>query len=119
MARVALELRKVGIGQLPNRGRQRSVGGPKSSATPSVSQVPGFPGPMCRYSFLCQCVELASMRITFDGCVELIGVKRFKPGTKSRKFPRRQLLDGLFNVFGCCHSSNITSRKRREKPCEH
>src|SRR5215218_7156931 len=85
------------------------------SWTPSVSQVSRFPGPMRCYSFLCQCIELAGTRIAFDGGVELIGVKRFKPGTRSRQLRGRQLLDGLFNVFGCSHFSNITSRKRRER----
>jgi len=61
----------------------------KKLATPSVSQVPGFPGPMRRYSFLRESIELAGMRITFDGFVELIGVKGFKPGTKSRQLPGR------------------------------
>lgn len=50
--------------------------------------------------FLCKCIKLAVTRITFDGRVEPTGVKRFKPGAKSRQFPRRQLLDRLFNVFG-------------------
>jgi hypothetical protein len=27
------------------------------------------------------------------------------------------LLDGLFNVFGGCHLSNITPNSRAEKPC--
>jgi hypothetical protein len=66
---------------------------------------------MRRYGIHCQCVELTGTRITFDGCVELIGVKRFEPGAKPRQLPGRQLFDGLFNVFGCCHSN-----KRVEKP---
>lgn len=44
---------------------------------------------MRRYSFLRQCIELAGLRVTFDGYVELIGVKGFKPGTKSRQLPGR------------------------------
>ena len=56
---------------------------PKTSATQSVSQVPGFASAIRRDSFLCKCVELAGVRITFDGSVEAIGVERFKPGTKS------------------------------------
>jgi hypothetical protein len=62
---------------------------PKKLVTQRVSQVPGFPGPMRRYSFLRQCIELAGLRVTFDGYVELIGVKGFKPGTKSRQLPGR------------------------------
>jgi len=57
---------------------------PKTLAMLSVSQVSGFAGAICRNGLLCKCVELASMRITFDGRVELIGVKRFKPSTKPR-----------------------------------
>jgi len=91
---------------------------PKISATQSVSQVAGFASAIRRDGFLCECVELAGVRITLDGSVEAIGVKRFKPDTKSGQFLRRQLLDGLFNVFGCCHSSNITPRRRSEKPCD-
>jgi hypothetical protein len=91
---------------------------PKTLAMLSVSQVSGFAGAISCNGLLCKRVELAGMRVTFDGRIESIGVKRFKPGSKSRQFSRRELFDGLFNVFGCCHSGNITPRKRSEKPSE-
>jgi hypothetical protein len=57
---------------------------PKTLAMRSASQVPGLSGTIRRDGFLCKCVELAGARITFDGRVEFIGVKRFKPSTKPR-----------------------------------
>ena len=90
---------------------------PKTLAMQRVSQVPGLPGAIRRDGFLRKRIELAVTRITFDRCIEPVGVKRFEPGTKSRQLPGRQLLDGFFNVFGCCHLSNITPQKRGEKPC--
>jgi hypothetical protein len=72
----------------------------KTLVTQRVSQIPGLPGAIGRDGFLCKCIKLAVTRITFDGRVEPIGIKRFKPGAKSRQLARRQLLDGLFNVFG-------------------
>jgi hypothetical protein len=89
---------------------------PKTLAMQSVSQVPGFPGPMRHYGVLCKCIELAATCVAFDSGVKAISIKRLKPGTKPCQFPRRQLLDRLFNVFGCCHSNNIPLRKRGEKP---
>jgi hypothetical protein len=90
---------------------------PKKLATRSVSQVPGFSGPICCHCFLGKRIEFAIMCVAFDGRVEAIGVKRFKPGTKPCQLTGRQLLDGLFDVFGCGHLGNIPSRKGREKPC--
>jgi hypothetical protein len=57
---------------------------PKTLAMLSVSQVPGSAGAIFRNGLLCKCVELAGVCITFDGRVELIGVKRLKPRTKPR-----------------------------------
>jgi hypothetical protein len=88
---------------------------PKILAMQSVSQVPGLPGAVRRDSFLSKCIQLAIARVAFDRRVETVGIKCFEPGTKSRQFPGRQLLNGLFDVFGCGHSSNITRAKRREK----
>jgi len=91
---------------------------PKMLAMPSVSQAPGFPDPMRRYGVLGKRVELAATCVTFDGRVKVVGIKRFEPRTKPCQFPGRQLLDGLFNVFGLGHLGNIPSRKRSEKPCK-
>lgn len=90
---------------------------PKTLAMQSVSQVPGFPGPICSYGFFGKIIELAAARVTLDGRVKAIGVKRFKPGAKPCQLAGRQLLDGLFDVFGCGHFGNIPSRNGREKPC--
>jgi hypothetical protein len=88
---------------------------PKIVVMPSASQISGSSGAMSRDRFLCQCIKFAGTRITFNGRVELIGVKRFEPSTKSGQLPGRQLLDGLFDVFGCCHSRNITPVGGSEK----
>jgi hypothetical protein len=75
---------------------------PKTWAMLNVSQVGGFASAIGCDGFLCKCVELARMRITFDRCVKALGVKCFKPGTKPGQFSRRQLLNGLFDIF-CGH----------------
>ena len=62
---------------------------PKTLAMPSVSQVSGLAGAICRNGLLRKRVELAGVRIAFDGSIEAIGIKRFKPGTKPRQFSRR------------------------------
>jgi hypothetical protein len=80
----------------------------KTLAMQSVSQIPGLSGAIGRDGFLCKGIKFAVTRITFNGRIEPIGVKRFKPGTKPRQLRWSQLLDGLFNVFGSCHPGNIT-----------
>ena len=72
-------------------------------ATRSVSQVSGLPGAIRRDGFLGKCIELAVARVSFDRRVETVGIKCFEPSTKSCQFSGRQLLNGLFNVFGCGH----------------
>lgn len=88
---------------------------PKIAVMPSASQISSFPGAVRRDGFLCECIKFARTRVMFNGRVEAIGVKCFEPSAESCQFPGRQLFDGLFDVFGCCHSSNITPSGSSEK----
>jgi hypothetical protein len=83
-----------------------------------VSQVPGLPRAICRKGFLGKGVEPAGVCISFDRCVESIGVKHFEPSTKAGQFRGRQLLDSFFDIFGGCHLRNITSQENRGRVCE-
>ena len=67
--------------------------------------------------FLSKLIKLAITHVTFDRCVEPIGIERVKPGAKSRQLTRRQLLYGLLDVFGSCHSSKLTLKSHLEKQC--
>ena len=78
----------------------------KIAVMPSASQISSFPGAVRRYGFFCECVKFAGTRVMFNGRVEAIGVKRLEPSPESCQFPRRQLFDGLFDVFGCCEQYN-------------
>jgi hypothetical protein len=58
-------------------------------ATRNVSPVAGLPGAVGGKGFLRKRVKLAIARISLDGCVEPIGVKRLEPGSKTRQFVGR------------------------------
>jgi hypothetical protein len=65
--------------------------------------------------FFGQLVELAGTRISFDGSIELGGVETFEPGTKARQLVRAKLFNGLFDIFGGSHPSNISPANRLRK----
>ena len=83
-----------------------------------VSQVSGLPRAIGRKRFLGKSIESAGVSISFNRSVKSIGVKRFEPRTKAGQLGGRQLLDGFFDVFGCCHFRNITSQENRGRVCE-
>ena len=70
---------------------------------------------MCRQGLFCKRIEFSGLRIVLNGRVEPIGVKHLKPSTETCQFPRIQLLDGFFAVFGGRHMRNIASVRRYEK----
>jgi hypothetical protein len=70
---------------------------------------------MCRQGLFCKRIEFSGLRIVLNGRVEPIGVKHLKPCTETCQFPRIQLVDGFFDVFGGRHMRNIASVRRYEK----
>ena len=91
---------------------------PRILAKRCVSQVPGLPCAICRKGFLGKGIEPAGVCISFDSGVESIGVKPLEPGTKTGQLGGRQLLDGLFDIFGGCHFTNITPSEHRGRVWE-
>ena len=86
---------------------------PRILAKRCVSQVPGLPCAICRKGFLGKGIEPAGVCISFECCVESIGVKPLEPGTKAGQLGGRQLLDGFFDIFGGCHFGKITPSENR------
>ena len=82
---------------------------PRILAKRCVSQVPGLPCAIGRKRFFSEGIEPAGVCVSLESCVESIGVKRLKPDAKAGQLGGRQLLYGLFDIFGGCHCSNITS----------
>jgi hypothetical protein len=70
---------------------------------------------MCREGLFGKCIEFSGACIVLNGRVEPIGVKYLEPGTQTGQFPRFQLLDGFFDVFGSRHAGDIAPVRRREK----
>jgi hypothetical protein len=62
---------------------------PRILAKRCVSQFPGLPCAICREGFLGKGIEPAGVCISFDSCVESIGVEPLKPGTKAGQFGGR------------------------------
>jgi hypothetical protein len=70
---------------------------------------------MCLEGFLCKGIKLSCVGIVRNGHVETFGVEHLEPCAKTRQLWRVQLFDGLFNVFGCRHTKDITPVTRHEK----
>ncbi|WP_291702153.1 hypothetical protein, partial [Bradyrhizobium sp.] len=73
------------------------------------SQLARLARTVCGERLIRERVQPSCTRVALDCRIELCGVKRLEPGAKSRKFARRELFDGLFDVFGGGHYANIAS----------
>ncbi len=62
-------------------------------------------------------VKFAGARVSFDGGVELLGIKGLEPGTKPRQLAWGELPNGFSDILGGCHgaehSIHMGSRKER------
>ena len=64
---------------------------------------------MRRKSLVSQWVELARLHVALDRGIERLRVESLEPGAKPREFSRGELFNGLLNVFGGGHASDIAS----------
>jgi hypothetical protein len=114
MTRIAFEKRVVGIGEHPNRKRQRVIGGPEFSVKRNASQVARTPGAVRGKSFLRLRIKLAGAGVPLNGGVELLRVEDLEPGARPRELARGELFNGFLDVFGGRHVEDIAfSRMRR------
>jgi hypothetical protein len=60
-------------------------------------------------------IKLAGLGIAFDGAIELLRFKGFKPCAKPCELARGKLFNGFFNVFGGSHVGNIAFACESEK----
>jgi hypothetical protein len=73
----------------------------------NASQLARAPGAVCSKSLVGERIKLAGPRVALDRGVKLLRVKCFEPRAKPRQLLRRELFDGLLDVFGGGHGEDI------------
>jgi hypothetical protein len=79
----------------------------------------GRAGAMCGESLFRKRIKPAGARIPFNGTVEPLRVEVLEPRAKPRQLARGKLFDGLLDVLGGSHASDIALERLTEKGAEH
>ena len=73
---------------------------------------------MCGKSLFRKRIKLAGVRIPFNGGVEPPRIEGLEPRAKARQLARGKLFDGLLDVLGGSHASDIALGRCMEKGAE-
>jgi hypothetical protein len=110
-----LERSKIGIGQLAATPHRQS----RILVRRNASQFAGAPGAVCCESLFRKRIKPAGPSVPFGGGVELLCVEGLEPCAKPRQLARGKLFDGLLDVLGGSHASDIALERHTEKGAEH